>query len=395
MNTQTKIFLRKKFQEYYWKNKVKAPREIEKREFGEGTLEQKIKVRHKSFSSEEELQNHLKREAPFFISYSSAYYEFPEEQPMSEKRWLGADLTFDLDVGMHLFEREKLEEVKKETLNLLDFLLNDFGFSKQDIEINFSGSHGYHLHVFSEKVRMLGGDERREIVDYVAGNLKFISFLIPEEGANRNVIVKGPKKGDLGWRGRIGAGLYNFIRDSNAKQMKAIKGIGTKTAELIYKNKARILERLKGGEYHNIPEIVTIKWRSSQSRVDPNKTDLYIEDYNSPIVQKIINEKAIKALASQDTDKMVTIDTARLIRLPDSLHGGSGLSAKVVKNLDDFNPLTDALAWTEGEIRIELKEKVPEFAFFAEKVGPFQGKVKVPKSLGIYLLLQGLGDLPD
>ena len=42
MNTDTKGFLKKKFKEYYWNNKVKEPSEIHKREFGVGTLEDKI-----------------------------------------------------------------------------------------------------------------------------------------------------------------------------------------------------------------------------------------------------------------------------------------------------------------------------------------------------------------
>jgi len=41
-----------------------------------GNLEKKIVVRHKAFSSEAEMQNYLRREAPFFISYSIACYEF-------------------------------------------------------------------------------------------------------------------------------------------------------------------------------------------------------------------------------------------------------------------------------------------------------------------------------
>ena len=102
MNTETKIFLKKKFKEYYSKNKILAPEEIEKREFGVGTLKDKIKIRHKSFKSEKELWNFLRREAPFYISYSAAYYEFPQNQPMEAKNWLGAELVFDLDIEMDL-----------------------------------------------------------------------------------------------------------------------------------------------------------------------------------------------------------------------------------------------------------------------------------------------------
>jgi len=46
-------------------------------------------------------------------------------------------------------------------------------------------------------------------------------------------------------------------------------------------------------------------------------------------------------METEDTDRMVTIDTSRLIRLPDTIHGGSGLVAKHVTDLDRFDPLTD------------------------------------------------------
>lgn len=391
MNTQTKLFLRKKFQEYYRENKISGPPEIEKREFGEGTLEQKIKVRHKSFSSERELQNHLRREAPFFISYSSAYYEFPEEQPMSEKNWLGADLTFDLDIEMQFLEREKLEEVKRETMNLLDFLLTDFGFSKQEVKLNFSGHHGYHVHVFSDKIKRLGSEERKEIVDYVSGEINFRDFLRIEE-RGKQIKVKGPRKGERGWRGIIGKSIYQFIKNSSIKEMEAVKGIGKKTAHGIYQNKKKILRELEKGEYHLLPEIITIKEKNIPT-ADPNVKRKVIEEVSSPLIQKIINEVSIKTLASRDTDRMVSIDPSRLIRLPDSLHGGSGLIAKRVERIDDFNPLTDALAFDKEKIKIKLEKKIPKFDFFDGEVGPFKGKVKVPESLGIYLLLKKSGDL--
>jgi DNA primase small subunit len=394
MNTPTKIFLRRKFQEYYRKNRISSPREISRREFGIGTLEQKIKIRHKSFLTHEELQNYLRREAPFFISYSTAYYEFPSNEPMSSKVWLGADLIFDLDVEMNLFEREKLNKVKEETINLLDFLLHDFGFSKKEIAVNFSGNHGYHVHVFSEKVKNLGGDERREILGYVSGEVNFKDFLRIVEGNK----IFGPNEKSRGWAGRIYHDLYNFIKSMNVEQLKKIKGIGEKKAKLIFKERENILRALDSGRYDQIhPDVMKID-KTTIATSDPNVKHIIIKSVHSPLIQKIIEEKAIKMKAARDTDKMVTIDTSRLIRLPDSLHGGSGFIAKSVENLENlenFDPLKHALAFSPTKnIKILLKTKVPKFDFFRETVGPFKEdeKVKVPEALGIYLLLKGFGD---
>ena len=58
---------------------------------------------------------------------------------MNEKNWLGAELIFDLDAD-HLPNAPRnyadmLELVKKEAFKLMDFLLDDFGFSEQEIEL--------------------------------------------------------------------------------------------------------------------------------------------------------------------------------------------------------------------------------------------------------------------
>ena len=396
MDINTKIFLRKKFKEYYWKNskKIKAPIEIEKREFGIGTLDKKIKARHKSFSTEIEMQNYLKREAPFFISYSAAYYEFPSNEPMSSKNWLGADLVFDLDMEMPLLNKEKLQKVKKEIINLRDFLLNDFGFSQQEIEINFSGSQGYHIHVISKKIKNLGSDERREILDYISGNINLNEFWYPESN-----IIRGPKKEEYGWRGRIWNELYNFLKNSNINELKKTPGIGEKKAKIIINNRDKILDDLKKGIYNSLADVGVITFDtvdvSRKVSDDPNVSVKVIKRIRSKVLQKIIKAKAISVSASTDVDKMVTIDTSRLMRLPDSLHGGSGLIAKKVLDIDKFNPLIDAIAFKEKEeITIKLNRSIEKFDFInEEKVGPFkEGIARVSTPLAIYLILKGFGN---
>lgn len=390
MNTETRIYLKKKFKEYYWKNKVAAPKEVWKREFGVGTLEDKIKSRHKSFKTDKDLQYYLQTEAPYYVSYSIAYYNYPENQPMTAKEWLGADLVFDLDLDMKYFDAGLLEEVKGQALNLIDFLTGDFGFSEKDVEVNFSGSKGYHIHVSNDSVRNLGSDERREIVDYVTGNLNFEEYL-KIEGST----ILGPKKGDGGWAGRIYNGLYGFIRDSTKEKLKEIDGIGEKKAEEILRSRERILQWLEAGRYDCIPGIVTFE-KSSFKTPDPNVRVFPIKSVNAPIVDKIIKEKSIKIVGVTDADKMVTPDTSRLIRLPDSLHGGSGLKAAKVANLQEFNPLRDALAFKGGsEVRIKMIADVPEFDLNDTRLGPYKTgeEANTPECAGIYLLLKDCAEV--
>ncbi len=377
--TKDRIFLKRKFKSYYWKNRVLAPSQIEKREFGVGTLEEKIKFRHRSFKSELELQDYLRREAPYYISYSTAYYEFPANQPMPEKNWLGSDLIFDLDMAMDFFDSIKLDKVKEEAMNLIDFLTSDFGFSRDDLDINFSGSKGYHIHLSNDEIKGLGGDERREIVDYVTGSSLNLNCFMEREHAdglvvdrggryNKDVvgIIKGPKEGDPAWSGRIYDVTMDFIT-SDINKLQGMKGIGPKKAGLIVKDKEQNVTSLKRG-----------MWKG-------------FIDFTPMMQQMAIKEHAVKLTG--DTDKMVTIDTRRLIRLQDTLHGGTGLRAARIKmkDLEKFDPLKDAIAFSDDTMLINAKS--PEFELNDQTFGPFDGKVEVPEYVGIYLLLKGAGNI--
>jgi len=391
MDIATRVFLKKKFKDYYWKHEVPPPVEIYRREFGWGTVEEKIKQRHKVFNNERELQNFLRREAPFYISYSIAYYEFPAMQPMSAKNWLGADLVFDLDQEMEYVNYKNLEEVKTQALQLMDFLTHDFGFSRKEIKVNFSGHKGYHIHVCNDEVKQLGSEERREIVEYVTGNLRFQNFLKVEGGDK----IKGPRKGDSGWGGRIYQELKKLLSSTDVKQLYSIPGIGVKKAESILTNRERLLSALEKGEYHRMPEIISFKVvrrKVKDPRADKNVPMFYITNVHSPLIEKLIRSKAITI---KSADHMVTIDTSRLIRLPETLHGGSGLLAKSTSNLEDFDPLTHALAFKKGEIRVRVTEKIPEFEMNQQSFGGFEKYkvVELPEYAGIYLLLRGKGDV--
>ncbi len=91
---------------------------------------------------------------------------------MQEKEWLGAELIFDLDAD-HIEGANKmtyaqiLDEVKKHTLRLINVLMDDFGFTEDNIHLYFSGGRGYHVHIESDAVYQLDSDARREIGDYI------------------------------------------------------------------------------------------------------------------------------------------------------------------------------------------------------------------------------------
>ena len=385
MNLSSKVFLRKKFKEYYFRNRIPSPPEVARREFGVGTLEDKIKFRHKSFQSARELEAYLRAEAPFYISYSSAYYEFPANTPMESKNWLGADLVFDLDVPMSFADERKMEEVKGEALNLLDFLTNDFAFPRARIEVNFSGSKGYHIHVYDESVRKLSGDARREIVDYVTGTGLDIDYFMedtpvpgdrtvdsPSKG-KRDVLHKGPSGAEGGWGGKIYQGVCDFFRNATVDDFQSLPGVGEKKASELMEFASEHMRDLERREWSLLKKFGDKTWRK--------------------ILANIIEAKAVKMAG--DTDKMVTIDTSRPMRLPGTLHGGTGFSAAIVKDLDSFNPLSDAVVFGSGMVDVTLSADVPKIKLKGESLGPFKTgeKTPLPEYAAVYLILKGAAEM--
>ena len=99
-------FLKTKFSEYYKNQTLILPDRYTRREWGFMFIGETFMQRHIAFKKATELieflggnQSPKRQQIPSHVYYSSAYYEQPDLQPMSDKveGWLGADLIFDLD----------------------------------------------------------------------------------------------------------------------------------------------------------------------------------------------------------------------------------------------------------------------------------------------------------
>ena len=464
MNFRTKQYLRKRFGDYYQNANLTLPSELERREWGFiffDELPEVVMRRHKAFSRENEAFEYLRGMVPAHVYHSAAYYQFPGAATMKEKQWQGADLIFDLDAD-HLPVKarsyaEMLSNVKTETMKLLDFLLEDFGFSENNISIAFSGGRGYHIHVRDPKVLALESAERREIVDYVSGTGLSIDFLF--KSAKHKVYDDGKFKkreltesrritsfeevsGGFGWGKRISKYLVHFLKDISTKDdAEAIQEI----TDLIrdYKKKNAYTEALPDDIIKRIidmknenkrislqkiaenvrisPEKVrdiliandlwdfkteasvklkTIKNISSNSRalgmIENNGIieDSYIFD---AIVEKAIEDNIIY-LGSAHTDEPVTADIRRLIRMPSSLHGGSGMRVVhlTLSELTKFEPLNDAVVFSEKEIKIDvLKPLKPQNSKVEMKGKSFtveEGINTLPEYAAIYLMCRGAAE---
>ena len=376
-------FLKNRFQEYYKKNTFELPDRFGRREFAFVVFGGKGMMRHIAFDKKKNLMRFLGERVPQHTYYSSAYYQIPDAPTMQEKNWMGAELIFDLDSD-HLPNAEtmsyseQLSAVKKEFIKLVEeFLLDDFGFDKKYLDLYFSGGRGYHCHVKDPAVFDLDSNERRELVDYITGRDLQDSVIFHEQATGRKQYggriypsgksLKMPTPNEKGWKGRISRGIIdivNDIKESDDPQKKLMEyGVKEKDAEKLTSELSQ--ERVK---------------RIREGMLDQSKT-----------IRKFFLNSALRktavTLGAGETDEPVTCDVKRLIRLPSSLHGKTGL--KVVKididELKTFDPLNDAIVFDDDPVKINLNTsftiKMNQQHFHLEP-----GEVEVPQYLAVFLV---------
>lgn len=352
-----------------------------RREYGFLFFNEEQMIRHVSFSNREEFLSFLRRNVPAHVYYSSAYYEKPDAPTMTEKKWLGADLIFDLDAD-HIpgTEKMKYEEmlntVKNELKKLLSFLIDDFGF-EEHLSIFFSGGRGYHCHITSPKILQLKSQERREIVDYITAKGLDVSSIVREKVVHRDgkiieTSLTIPAINEPGWRGRMGREMINFfervrkMRKEEAMQyLLTFEGIGKKTAEEAWvdlQDRGRI-ERLKKG----------------------------VIDLTTPIKKcavRAVEECKVHGLGRPD--EPVTGDIKRLIRFPGSLHGKTGFGVEKVERdmIDDFNPLKDAVVFGDELVKVKIVRPY-KIKMKGERFSLNEGEEELPEYLAVFLVGMG------
>ena len=378
MEARTRTYLEGRFGDYYRRSGVSLPPAADRREWGHipWSAGSTTMIRHQSLLDVGDLGDFLHRTAPQHVYFSSARFSDPGASSMDEKGWQSADLVFDLDAD-HLpgvdpettSYAEMLAACKEELLNLLSFLDDDLGFERTTVV--FSGGRGYHVHVRDPQVRELDSEARREIVDYVrAIDLDRAGLITTEsnQGTTRRVLRR---RG--GWGARVHRRLVDLaerLREMDEAdaldRLQELEGIGTGRAETIL-----------GQLEHNFDAI-----RAGNVEAGGPGTRILVD---------ALAEEAIEA-ETAPIDEPVTTDTKRLIRLPGSLHGGSGLVVTPLERseLDDFRPLADAIPerFRGRDIRISVTDPGP-VTFDGDTFTIPEGDQSVEECLGVFLMARG------
>jgi DNA primase small subunit len=392
----TKQTVQRKFQEYYLRPnfKVVAPQSMEKREYGFLLFKEKFMVRHRAFKNTDSLVAAIRDLTPQHVYFSTSYYSDPT-LPMEQKGWLGADLVLDIDAD-HLdtpckkshdtwkckgcstagtgqppkvcpnCKNDRLEvetwlceqclrQAKEETINLMEMLSRDFQPDESKVRIFFSGHRGYHVYLFSEEYRQMDEQGRREVVDYLLGNGLDPQYQgLDEVTVPGTTIIQGPLAGEEGWRGRIFSGLYDVITQEGLE-------LGLTSGQV---------QTLKGW---NKDLMFTKPFWSSLKGIQLQTWKL--------LISKAVERKAARI------DTVVTTDTHRLIRLPGTLNGGTGLLALNVpaERLDEFDPFSESVAF-DGKLKVHVRD-APAFRLGDNELGPFKDEaVELPTAAAMLLL---------
>jgi len=258
---------------------------------------------------------------------------------------------------------------RNETLRLIeDFLIPDFGFSESEIKINFSGNRGYHVHVINDEILKLTSNARKEISNYISGsNINIKAFFPSIE--QRGTVLMGPKPTTPGWGGRF---ANSMIKRLNLDET-ALEEIGIEKSEArkLIRNKAAVILGITMGNWDKINI--------------PKKAEFW---------KTVIKNLSIKQ--SDSIDRNVTNDIHHLIRVPNTLHGDTGLIAKSINSISEFerfNPMNDAIAFKEGSLKVNIT-KAEKIVMNNMEFGPFENKtVELPIYAALYLVLKRVAEL--
>jgi DNA primase small subunit len=375
MNPATTEFLRQRFTEYYRKTVLVPPPSLGQREWGfvlfnPGSSDMRMR-RHIGFSDRGEMESYILNIIPQHTYYSTAYYEKPDAGTMADKGWCGADLIFDLDAD-HIVRGpydQMLARVKEETEKLLAMLTEEFGMDKKSIALVFSGGRGYHVHIRDIAFRSWGSAERRELIDYVCGI-----------GIEPAAMLTGKTVPSPGWHQRYRDALLEYLgwigsitEEEALAHLTAIEGIGKESAVLFLKQRGGIISDIR-----NRPSGMIMK-----NRV----LGIIAGQQEGEFKRRLLTRAAL-------ADEPVTTDTKRLIRMPTSLHGGSGMRVQPLelRDLHDFDPLTDAVVFGTRDVKVDQKFAV-NMPMLGSTYELQKGIITVPEAVAVFLCCRGMAEI--
>ncbi|MEB3816393.1 MAG: hypothetical protein LRS46_00410, partial [Desulfurococcales archaeon] len=219
---------------------------------------------------------------------------------------------------------------------LVRILKRDFDISS--VMVYFTGHRGFHIIASCEYCYYLTKEERAEIARYIAAEDLQVDMIIPTSPGNEPLV---PSPEDPGWRGWLGRELMRRV-----------------DAVLLKDNKAR------------------------RGRLQPTLKDALGSKWRERIVETIRR-------ISVPIDMQVTQDTSRLVRIPGSLNGKTGLIVTPVEDPLQFR-LSREVSPIRGEAVVKFQEDVEIDSLMGKSLS-FKAGEEASVEAGIALILASKG----
>jgi DNA primase small subunit len=193
-------------------------------------------------------------------------------------------------------------------------------------------------------------------------------------------MLTGKNPPESGWQARYRAALLEYLHwvgtlteGEAVAHLTAIEGIGKESAAAFLKRREEIAEGLQ-----RHPTSMILK-----NRVINTVLTRQDEEFKKRLLSRA-------ALA----DEPVTTDTKRLIRMPTSLHGGSGMRVQPLelRELSDFDPLVDAVVFSLRDVRVDIFHQLT-MPMLGSTYELKKGISTVPEAVAVFLCCRGMAEI--
>ena len=184
-----------------------------------------------------------------------------------------------------------------------------------------------------------------------------------------------------GWQQRYREALTEYLRwvgsmseEEAMAHLTSMEGIGKDSAAQFLKKREGIIS-----DIINRPNGMILK-----NRV----LGIIVSLQESEFKKRLLTRAAL-------ADEPVTTDTKRLIRMPTSLHGGSGMRVQPLelRDLPDFDPLTDAVVFS-GTRDVKVDQKFPvKMPMLGSTYELQKGIITVPEAIAVFLCCRGMAEI--
>ena len=156
--------------------------------------------------------------------------------------------------------------------------------------------------------------------------------------------------------------LKDFFKDVSVDELAVVAGIPFSHAERMLVKREQMLASIDSGVLFQLER----------------KTDAFWQN----ILEHLVDNLRL------NLDRQTSIDLVKILRLPETLHGGTGLKAANLSfdDLKSHDPLKETVVFNAGEQEVFVR-KTPKFYLAGNWFGPFENeKVVLPLGVSVYLL---------